>query len=375
MSKLEEIYYNTKTGYMSKDKLVKLAKMMKIDKEEAEEFYNNQPINQIYKNNNQKKKFTSIESPNFQPGCLQMDILFLTRFSKKENNNMQYLLNIIDVYSRYVRSYPLKNKDIVSVYPHVVEYIKEFKNIYPKNEITMTHDDGGEFKGKVKEFFKNENIKTYIANPNNNTKNRTYIVERWHRTFWNKLKKILTHEESLKWVDYYENIVEFYNNSIHSKTKMKPKSIFIDKESRMIDTIIDLEKTKIEEKLNVGDKVRVIKKNKVFNKNSYEPKWSIPIYIIDKIEGNRYFLKFKNGNTKRKTYLIRELQKVKDEVEEKENFVEISKKNKKNKVFVRSQRRDLGSVDDEGNPDNKRLIPEREKRVRKQVQKYGEFTK
>lgn len=56
MDKLKEIYYNSKTGYMSKEKFIKVAKMMKINKKEAEEFYENQPVNQIYKKTRPKNK-------------------------------------------------------------------------------------------------------------------------------------------------------------------------------------------------------------------------------------------------------------------------------------------------------------------------------
>ena len=40
---------------MSKNKFIKVAKLLEINKKEAEEFYDKQAVNQIYKNRNQKK--------------------------------------------------------------------------------------------------------------------------------------------------------------------------------------------------------------------------------------------------------------------------------------------------------------------------------
>ena len=264
MEKLNEIFYNTKSGYMSKNRFIKVAKLLKVSYKDASEYYDKQAVNQIYKKQNQSKKYTPIESPRYEPGDLQIDLMIMSKFPKNQNKGYQYMLNILDVYSRYVKSYPIKTKSDKEVFIHVEQYVKEFRKIYPKNKISVTIDNGSEFKGKVKKFFNDEGIKIYIATPNENTKMRNMLVERYHRTFWEKLRKILTHEESLKWINYYEDITENYNNSIHSRTKMSPKSIFIDKEERSLDSLVY---AKNKNTLNVGDIVRILKNKKLFTKN------------------------------------------------------------------------------------------------------------
>jgi ribosomal protein L21E len=367
MSKLNEIYYNSKTGYMSKDKFIKIAKMMGVSKEMAENFYNSQSVNQIYKERDQKQKYRSIESPRNEPGTLQMDLLIMTKFKAKTNQGYNYILNILDVYSRYVKAYVIKNKEPEHILPHVKEYVIEFRKLYPKNTISVTMDYGNEFRGVLKEYFKKENIEIYIASKSTNTKNRNYLVERFHRTFWEKLRKIMTHEGSQKWLDYYQDIVENYNNQIHSKTQMTPKSIFIDKQLRTMETLIT---NPIKQNFKAGDRVRIIIEGKIFDKKSFEPKWSIEIYEITKIENNRYFVKNKKGLELKQSFLERELQKTENENSGKvEEFREKGEVVKKIKQKVRRlQREKIHEVDEDGEYIiDEKLKPEREKRIRKPV--------
>ena len=339
--------------------------MIGVDKNVSKEFYDNQAVNQIYKKQNQKNKYKQIESPRYEPGNLQIDIQFFTRFPKKINRNYIYLLNILDVYSRYVKSYPLKNKKSDSVLPHIREYIKEFRKIYPKNEISITLDAGTEFLGGVKKYLDKKEIKIYIATPGMNTKNRNYLVERFHKTFWEKLRKVLTHEESLSWVDYYSDIIENYNNTIHSKTGATPKSIFIDKEIRTAESF--LKRINIENKFEIGDVVRVLKNKKNFTKKSFTANWSINKYKISSIEGKRYFVSYMNGNDKKGSYLSRELQKVNDDVEDKTIYKEKTRQHKKLSGKIRKLKREkIGDVNDEGEIiTNKRLKVKNEKRISK----------
>lgn len=366
---MEELYFNSKTGYMSKKNFIKAAKLLKISSKDASDFYEKQAVNQIYKKQDQKRHFTPIESPRAQPGTLQIDLMIMTKFPKNQNKGNNYMLNILDVYSRYVKSYPLKTKSDKEVYPHIKEYIKEFKKLYPNNKISVTLDKGSEFMGQVKKYFNDNKIDIYIATPNENTKMRNMLVERYHRTFWEKLRKILTHEESLKWLDYYQDITDNYNNAIHSKTKMTPKSLFIDKEIRTIDSQVNT--NILNDKLSVNDTVRFLKNKKLFTKKSFEPNWSIKTYIIHKIEGKRYYLKYDNGREKPGSYLIRELQKVESN-DDKTKYHQQIKEHKKLSKNIRKMGKDkLHKVNDIGEYEVKdRIKPKELKRIIRTPKRY-----
>lgn len=354
---MEELFYNTKKGYMSKIKFIEAAALLNISKEDAEDFYNNQSVNQIYKKQNQKKKFKHIEAPFHAPGCFQIDLMIMTKFPKNQNKGNQYLLNILDVYSRYVKSFPIKHKSDKDTFPHIKNHIDNFKKEYPDNIISVTLDAGNEFKGLVKKYFDENDIKIFISTPNDNTKLWNMLVERYHRTFWEKLRKVLTHNESLKWFDYYEDITNNYNNTIHSKTKKTPYSIFINKEIRDPETE-NINPIKSSDELNEGETIRILKNKKQFTKKSFTPNWSISTYLIYKKEGNRYHLKYLNGNIKKGTYLARELQKVNNENSHEKYQKQTNENNKLNKVIRKKRKENIHNVDDDGNFNiNKRLIP------------------
>ena len=75
-------------------------------------------------------------------------------------------------------------------------------------------------------YFKEKFFSIYIANPSDNTKNRTQLIERFHRTFRQKLRKIFIKEDTLRWIDYLDDIIKNYNNQIHSYIRMKPIDVF-----------------------------------------------------------------------------------------------------------------------------------------------------
>ncbi len=92
-----------------------------------------------------------------------MDISRLSR----QNKNYKFIMNVIDVYSRYVWSFPLKNKEASSVGVELRKVIEEIKKKYPINTLTLTTDQGKEYEGAVKklcEEYHRENALVQIAN-------------------------------------------------------------------------------------------------------------------------------------------------------------------------------------------------------------------
>ena len=76
---------------------------------------------------------------------MQADLMDLMKFSRY-NKGYKYILNIIDIYSRFVWSFPLKTKKPDEIVPHIESVIKQI----PKNHYkSIRYDQGNEFKGKV----------------------------------------------------------------------------------------------------------------------------------------------------------------------------------------------------------------------------------
>ena len=98
---LTDLYYNPKTGFISRDKLYRRAKELdnNITLKIVKEFLDRQPTDQITKQTSRQKVFSSIISPSARNNY-QMDILVLPYLTL--NQGFKYLLTCIDIYNRYV---------------------------------------------------------------------------------------------------------------------------------------------------------------------------------------------------------------------------------------------------------------------------------
>ena len=107
-------------------------------------------------------------------GCLQADLMEIGRWSRF-NNNYKYLLNIVDIYSRYAWSIPIKTKKPSEVALKLKPIFEKLKN----NRMTFTVDNGNEFNGDVNKLLDKYNIKKYVNDPES-LQQHTHIVERFN---------------------------------------------------------------------------------------------------------------------------------------------------------------------------------------------------
>ena len=375
MDKLKELYYDPSIGYVSFNAFWNEIKNLDIDitREDAKQFYNNQQVNQIYKI--PKKKFINIKCP-FGIGCLQLDLMDINRF-QKDNQQYRWLLNVVDVYSRYSWSFPLKSKDSKEIANIIDALVNHIRILHPNNTFTFTTDNGKEFVNNhfQKLVDKYDFIYDHYVTTTSLSKHpgQTSIVESFNRTLWNFIKKYTAGNNTLTFIDVLPQFIINYNHKIHSSTKQTPVSIILRNATP------DIVEDTYESELNIGDYVRVLLNEKNFSKKSFQPKFSIPIYeIIDRI-GNRYELKnIKSGQYLKNYYLERELLKVDNDVETNE-YDETLLKNKKYNKYNRLQTREpafkkssnIEFIKEDGEVIiAKKLIPKDVKRKSKQTDFY-----
>ena len=144
-----------------------------------------------------------------------LDILDLKDYGSKNNRGYRYVLVIIDNFSKFGLTVPLKNKN--------AQTIKEsFENILisSKRSPNLIETDRG------KEFF--NNIFQNFLNKNNielYSRNSSYgavFAERFNRTIRDLLKRHVFEKGDGIWIDVLQTITKQYNNRIHSSTKLKP---------------------------------------------------------------------------------------------------------------------------------------------------------
>ena len=317
MEELKQLFYNPKEGLVSKDKLYAKVKEKGINltKKEVNEFYDNQEINQVLKPLRKQKEFNTYKA-NYPGHIYQLDIIVYNRFTQ---NKKSYILVLIDIYSRFMLAEAMYNRELTTI---IKAYKKMIEEMGPPFELQADN-----------EFNKIEFIKvlkedgTSYRFSDTNEKHKNPIVERVNGTIAKLLQKVRMTTKNYKWNTYLSDVVENYNNTVHSTTGEKPIDIFLGEEPN------NQEYNKVENEFKVGDKVRTITQKKVFGKGDVLTA-SKDIYVIESIKNNRIHI----IGVKR-SYKPYELIKVSDSTEVK--IIEPKTKTKENRIRYLHKRIDV----------------------------------
>ena len=133
------------------------------------------------------------------------------------------MLNVIDIFSKYAWSIPLKDKTGKCVLDGFKQIVKESNGI-PKN---IWVDEGKEFYNKLmNEWLKENNIIRYSTHG----EHKSVVVERFNRTLKELMWKRFTAENTRNWIEMIDKLVHSYNNNrIHSIIGMTPVDASIEK--------------------------------------------------------------------------------------------------------------------------------------------------
>lgn len=244
----------------------------------------------------------------------QADLVDMTKF-KSKNNNMSFILTVIDMFSKFAFVVPLKNKSGASLR-------KAFKQIFDKGRkpIKLQTDKGTEFTNKLLQSYLAEEKVHFFTTTNTNT-----VVERLNRTIKTKMFKYLTANNTKRYIDVLDSFINAYNRSKHRTTKMRPIDVtpydaeeeeFVFRNTYGVPTMTDLlqQSSKRKDLFEMGDEVRIALIKKAFTKG-YKPQWSKEIYrvvnCIHRIDRNVYEIcNKKTRKLLRKKFYPEELSKV-----------------------------------------------------------------
>jgi transposase InsO family protein len=150
------------------------------------------------------------------PGkILAMDLVDLQKFQVR---GYKYLLNAIDMSSRFLYSVGLKNKE-------EAEVLNGFKKIYNKSKIRAVRSDNGSelINDKFKAFLKKNNIKQILAEAGKPQSNG--MIERANATIKELIEKSIEINELFDRVKNLNKLIENINNSQHRITGFTPNEI------------------------------------------------------------------------------------------------------------------------------------------------------
>ena len=268
---LEKIYYDPQIGFVSADKLYKVARQYNINctQKDVNNFLDKQAVVQVFREQRRPHLFSSITAENIRAEY-SMDIMIYDRYAWK---HYKYIIVIIDVYSRFAAAHAMTNRENKTIMDNIKDIIKIMgipKIISCDNEFD-THE--------FKKFCLEHDIAARFSEPHEIQKNS--IVERFNKTLAGYIKKLREGLKIYDWVKYLDEIMTNYNNSYHRTIRNTPHNIFFKKGENKQDIIIVLRRFKI------NDKVRLRLKKKIFDKSDVLY-FSKEIYIIDDIEKDIY---------------------------------------------------------------------------------------
>ena len=204
---------------------------------------------------------------------------------KKFNKGVNYLLTVVDVFSKYAWVVPIKQKTGFQVASALTDLFKTSKRSPQK----LQTDDGKEFYNKhVTKVLKDHNVHHFSTAGDT----KASVVERFNRTFKQRLYRYMTTYNTPSYLSSLPSLVKGYNASFHRSIGMAPDDVNDRNASDVWERLYGDKKKKKKKKmkkaaLKVGDKVRLNKKHRPFKKG-YLPGWTEEVFVVTKVrrDGN-----------------------------------------------------------------------------------------
>ena len=232
-------------------------------------------INEIYSRGPRKNYLTNKTSVYYIDDIWSLDILDLKDYGLENNRGYRYVLVIIDNFSKYGWTVPLKNKN--------AQTIKiSFENILinSKRKPNFIESDRGKevYNNIFQDFLNKNDIKLYSRNSSYGA----VFAERFNRTIRDLLKKPVSEKGDGNWIDVLPTITKQYNNKVHSSIKLTPIQASLKKnEGYVYKNLLDKRK-KVKPKFQINDLVRTADLKKTFSKGD-TTNWSYKLYKITEI--------------------------------------------------------------------------------------------
>lgn len=133
------------------------------------------------------------------------DLVEMQEWSK-HNKGYKYMLNVIDVFSKFAWSIPLKDKTGLTVLNALKSIVEQFSR-KPKK---LWVDKGKEFYNKhFDDWLKLNKITRYSTFG----EHKSAVVERFNRTLKEKMWKQFTATNTRNWINMIDDLIYNYNNT------------------------------------------------------------------------------------------------------------------------------------------------------------------
>jgi hypothetical protein len=216
----------------------------------------------------------------------QGDIFFVRDLGKQK---FPYGMVCIDMFSKFAVVIPMKSRNGDDCAAAILE---SFQKMGKKPELFYTDGETGFDSYAMRAYYDEQKIKHYI------TRKHAAFAERMIRTFkammYARIDQGKVKVENPQWHDYIFPVLLTYNNkNKHSSTSKTPNEAR--KDTHQVDVKANLEIKALKNRkypiLNVGDKVKIMRKKKIDEKERTS-NWSVEVFVVASINeslGQKYY--------------------------------------------------------------------------------------
>lgn len=296
---LKNVFYHPKTGFGSVETTFRQAKKLhpSINRSHVREFLSKQKIRQHRKPRGNEVNSYVPDNPRQE---FQVDLLDMGASAKP----YRYGFTAIDIFTKKGCCIPIRAKTAEICAKALKEVFHEIG--YPNS---IMCDDGGEFKREFAETCKDNFVDIILSITGGR------FVERFIRTLKYALSQ-RTKSMGGPWTKYVHDVVDNYNDTVHSSTGEKPDHIADNEyDFKLIRHAHDEMQSRAKfpmrhPQIDVGDYVKIRIKQKAFYKET-DDSWSQELYKVLDIKESPYGKQYYLQNYRRP--LLRfEIKKVED---------------------------------------------------------------
>ena len=231
--------------------------------------------NEIYSKPPKKNYITNKTDVYHIDDTWSLDLLDLKDYGPKNNRGYKRVLVIIDNFSKFGWTIPLKNK---SAQP--IKDCSENILIISKRKPNLIESDRGKefYNNTFQDLLNKNNIKFYSGNSSYGA----VFAERFNRTIRDLLKRPVFEKGDGNWIEVLQTITKQYNNRIHSSTKLTPLQASLKKNEEIVYKNLLDKRKKLKPKYEIGDLVRTADLKKTFSSGD-TTNWSYKLYKITDI--------------------------------------------------------------------------------------------
>ena len=235
-----------------------------------------------------------------------MDLVDIQKQSRY-NNNMRFILCVMDIFSKKAWLEAIPNKTAKIVAKAIKKIIKRAHAI-PKR---IQFDKGKEFLNlHVKNLLKSYGISSFSVE----SEKKCCTIERFIRTIFGKIQRYMTHKNTRKFVKKLPQFEDSYNSSYHRSIGMSPNEVNKQNEEIVYENLYNKKFPPMfkKPKFKVGDKCLVAKRKTVFEKG-YAQNYFDEVFYIKEIRDtvpHVYVLQDVEGEEVQGTFYEQQLKNV-----------------------------------------------------------------